>query len=258
MAARIPATRRVLFLLDFDGTLCKTVPRPEFAKLPRTRREFLARLNRDRHTLAIITGRSLPDIREKVGLAGIYYGGDFGLEIHGPRCRFLHPEAPRCRPLLNTMYRRLSELVRDIPFAWVERKRWSLTVHHRRVQPRDLRRLRKRLADVREKPVLGLKWKRGIQCWEVCPDIAWDKGNAALLLWHRLGKPYAIAIGDNVADKPMFHAVADKGLALSVGKRRIPPASRRIKSVPEVYRFLARQIARKEPHALRHPLNGSN
>src|SRR5439155_693454 len=59
-------------------------------------RATLARLAGSRRArLAILSGRGLADLRARVALNGVVYGGCHGLEIAGRRLRFRHPRAHR-------------------------------------------------------------------------------------------------------------------------------------------------------------------
>src|SRR5436190_889820 len=82
--SRIAAAGRVLLFLDFDGTLAPIVPDPHEARLPLRAREAMKALVRQPGvTLAIVSGRSLSDVRSRVGLEEAIYAGNHGFEIAG-------------------------------------------------------------------------------------------------------------------------------------------------------------------------------
>src|SRR5438876_668208 len=85
--------RRVLLLLDFDGTLCPIVSHAGRARLTPAQRNILQELASGPRQVALISGRSLADLRQRVGVRGITYCGNFGLAISGPKWNFLHPQA---------------------------------------------------------------------------------------------------------------------------------------------------------------------
>jgi trehalose 6-phosphate phosphatase len=73
--------RRSAILTDFDGTLAPIVERAEDAALPSAAREVLERLI-DRYALVgAISGRRAAEVRGLVGLDGIAYAGNHGLEL---------------------------------------------------------------------------------------------------------------------------------------------------------------------------------
>ena len=125
----------LMAILDYDGTLAPIASSPGAAVLAPSVRATLARLARsERARLAILSGRALADVRKRVGLDAVVYGGCHGLEIEGRGLRFRHP---RVRPLRVAAVRRA--LVRGaeaIPGAHVEFKGLCVSLHYRNVAPR--------------------------------------------------------------------------------------------------------------------------
>src|SRR6187397_1428665 len=76
---------RVMVACDFDGTLAPIVAHAEDAKLPPKARRALERLVKlPGVMLAIISGRALGDLRDRIGIDPILYAGNHGLEMLGP------------------------------------------------------------------------------------------------------------------------------------------------------------------------------
>ena len=88
ISKRIQEAQNLFLFLDYDGTLTPIVSTPDLALCPSEVKATLVKL-RDlpKVSLAIISGRSLEDIREKVGIPGIIYVGNHGLEIENPAGR---------------------------------------------------------------------------------------------------------------------------------------------------------------------------
>ncbi len=83
-------------ILDYDGTLTPLVASPGAATLAPSVRGTLARLaGCERTRLAILSGRGLADLRARVALEDVVYGGCHGLEIAGRDLHFRHPRAHR-------------------------------------------------------------------------------------------------------------------------------------------------------------------
>ncbi|MGH7465568.1 MAG: trehalose-phosphatase, partial [Longimicrobiales bacterium] len=79
------AAGSLLIGLDFDGTLAPIVPHPqEAALLPASRAALDALALRTDTHIALVSGRSLADLRRRVVLERVYYAGNHGLEIEGP------------------------------------------------------------------------------------------------------------------------------------------------------------------------------
>ena len=72
---------KIVLLLDFDGTLTPIVKPPNRAELSKSMRNLLIKLSKKQgFYLAILSGRTLKDIKKKIGLPNIIYGGNHGLE----------------------------------------------------------------------------------------------------------------------------------------------------------------------------------
>ena len=228
---------RVLVALDFDGTLVPMRARPHLASLGADERATLRRLDRGRSRVAMISGRSVADLRRAVGVPELLYSGVFGLEIAGPGWRYVHPKARRMQQALSDLVEGLSKLFSDVPGVLVEDKGVGLCVHYRNVREDRRKEFMRRLAHARSASHGGLRWRRGRLSWEVMPRTDWDKGNAAKLIWSRLGRPYLLVIGDERFDEPMLRVAYDRGVGLRVG-RGSTEARHRLRDSNSVRRFL--------------------
>jgi trehalose 6-phosphate phosphatase len=72
---------RTAILTDVDGTLAPIVPRPEEAAVPARASELLAELSERYGLVGCISGRRAKEARRLVGVEGIPYAGNHGLEI---------------------------------------------------------------------------------------------------------------------------------------------------------------------------------
>ncbi len=84
--------RRPMVCLDFDGTLSEIVSDPDSAILVDGAAEALEKLA-TQCPVAILSGRDLADIRQRVGLPGIWYAGSHGFELIGPDGSHHHNDA---------------------------------------------------------------------------------------------------------------------------------------------------------------------
>ena len=79
-------------LLDYDGTLSPIAPHPDLAIIPPETKSVLERLaNMPDVFVAIVSGRSVNNVKEMVGIEGITYAGNHGLEI-------IHPDGTKVSP----------------------------------------------------------------------------------------------------------------------------------------------------------------
>ena len=246
----IASRPRVLIVLDFDGTLVPMRARPHLASLDADARAMLRRLDRGGARVAMMSGRSVADLRKHVGVPDIIYGGVFGLEISGPGWRYVHPKARAMQQALTDLVEGLGRLFSDVPGVFVEDKGVGLCVHYRNV-PEDRRKeFARRLAHARAAAPGGLRWRRGRASWEVMPRTDWDKGSAVELIWLRLDRPYLLVIGDEHFDESMLRVAHDRGAGVRVG-RGSTEARHRLRDSNAVRRFLsglaARVGARRRP-----------
>ncbi|CAG5099795.1 Similar to tpsp: Bifunctional trehalose-6-phosphate synthase/phosphatase (Thermoproteus tenax (strain ATCC 35583 / DSM 2078 / JCM 9277 / NBRC 100435 / Kra 1)) [Cotesia congregata] len=84
---------KLALLLDYDGTLAPIATHPDLAILPLETKNVLQRLsNMPDVYIAIISGRNVNNVKSMVGIEGITYAGNHGLEIlHPDGSKFVHP-----------------------------------------------------------------------------------------------------------------------------------------------------------------------
>ncbi len=216
---RIRAAGSLLLFLDYDGTLTPIVERPELAVLAPPVREVLGALARSPGIrVAIVSGRSLADVRAKIGLPGLIYAGNHGLEIEGPGLSFQLPEAAVLRDELRTLCALLSDRLTRMTGVEVENKGLTASVHFRRSAPDP----EPEILDVVEAtltPAPGRFLLRpGKKVFEIRPRVNWHKGAAVLWIAERArhGSSLAIYIGDDATDEDAFLALRN-GITIKVG-----------------------------------------
>jgi len=99
-------------LTDVDGTLAPIAPRPEQAAVPAKASGLLARLSRRYGLVACVSGRRSEEARRLVGVDGIAYAGNHGLELLLPG-----EEAPRFDPSLQGRERDAAGFVSQLSAA---------------------------------------------------------------------------------------------------------------------------------------------
>lgn len=97
---------RTAILTDVDGTLAPIVERPELAAVPARASATLERLSERYGLVACISGRQAEEARRLVGVPGIAYAGNHGLELLRPG-----DGEPRLDPALRERERDAAELV---------------------------------------------------------------------------------------------------------------------------------------------------
>src|SRR3989304_3256421 len=62
------------------------------------------------------------DLKQKVGIKRIYYGGNHGLDISGSNVSYTHPKAILAKPIMTHIRQQLQKKIRDIDGAWLKDK----------------------------------------------------------------------------------------------------------------------------------------
>src|SRR5882762_4412574 len=119
--------QRAVFL-DYDGTLTPIVSHPENAWLSDSMRQTLRELA-VRAPVAILSGRDLDDVRRRVDIDTIVYGGSHGFDIVLPR-GLRRQVATEFLPNLDAAEKELREQLAGIRGARVERKHFSVAAHY--------------------------------------------------------------------------------------------------------------------------------
>ena len=212
----IGAAAHILLLSDYDGTLTPIVGRPEEAILSLEVKEILRALaKKPAYSVGIISGRSLSEVRDLVGIAGIYYAGNHGLELEGPNLKFINPAAKAAKAEFKYLVQQFSANLDNIEGVIVEDKGLSLSIHHRLVKKSEVvvvdeifrQIISPLLREGRVRVTLGKK------VWEVRPPIDWHKGKAVETIMREIPaspggeQGPVIYLGDDTTDEDAFQII---------------------------------------------------
>lgn len=228
-----------LFLFDFDGTLSPIAKKPGKAILPPDTRSWLRRLSRRRSVkVGIVTGRSLSDIKRRVGLKNIIYAANHGMEI-SYNGKLLLRKGHSYRKPLQELAGKLRSRFSNTKSVIVENKKLSVAVHFRKVKaglrPAVRRAIRALAMSYIKK--YDLQLTTGKMILEIRPERYWNKGNAVLWIWHRLAPKYTpVYVGDDMTDEKAFLAVKSRGLGIRIGKKKKSHARYCISSITAITR----------------------
>lgn len=188
--------------LDFDGVLAPIVERPADAvPSPETRAE-LQRLVERYALVAVVSGRTSEDVRNRLSVDGLVCVGSHGLE--------LEPQAERWR-------RGLAAFAADAPWPpdEIEVKDLAVAFHFR--GHADEAAAVRRLDTIAEEAVRqGLMARYGRKILEVLPPVGSHKGTAVRRLLEERGLRRGLAAGDDTTDIDAFAALDGLEVAVRV------------------------------------------
>ncbi|MBI2956149.1 MAG: trehalose-phosphatase [Acidobacteria bacterium] len=227
---------------DFDGTLAPIVRHPAEALLPAATRAVLRRLQQlPRVVVGIVSGRSLADLRQRIGLPGLHYIGSHGLEWSAPNGRRRSNVTAVSLACIRKLGKALDARLGDVPGLWVERKSVSVTVHYRNASRRAAEQARRAVTELLQQSSNCARLLQGKKVLELLPPGHGDKGQAVLRLVASMARngrrPLLIYLGDDTTDESLFRRLGGNDLSIHVGSG--PTRARyRLRSPREAARFL--------------------
>jgi len=233
---------KIALFLDYDGTLVPIQQDPAKCILSdRIKKQLQLLAHSNRCYLAILSGRSLPDIKKRVGIRKIYYGGNHGLDISGPDVRYTHPKAQLAKPVIKNVKHLLKKDIEHIKGAWLEDKKFTLSLHFRSADKKNIALVKKKFYKViaeflKQKSFAVIKGKKVL---ELTPNASWNKGSAVRLILQKLKNNYLpIYIGDDQTDETAFKELFKRGITIRIGKSKKTSADYYLKGHREVSRLL--------------------
>ncbi|MEM2884256.1 MAG: trehalose-phosphatase [Nitrososphaerales archaeon] len=205
MVNLLKASSSLFILLDFDGTLTPIVRRPQEAYLSTETKQLLKILaDNPRFQIAIVSGRMLNDVKERVGLEGLYYAGNHGLQITGPNLNFTHPKAEKLVDSIEKLANSLKSVLSGIEGVIVENKIFTISVHYRLTPLEKIGWVKKKVLNEANQ-FQQILVTQGKKVLEVKPSVDWNKGEAARFLVKSVA-PASLPIyaGDDNTDEDAF------------------------------------------------------
>lgn len=244
--------KELFLFLDFDGTLAPIVRTPREAVLPSRTRSLLERLARRKGlTLAVISGRSMADVKKRVGVQGIIYAGCHGLEVKPSRIRHFFSAGTGFSRAIKQVKKELKKRMSGVPGVFLEDKGICLGVHYRLVKAADAPLFKKAFSGA-VGPFLdekNIKIKNGKKVFDIMPPVEWDKGRAVLWLLKAYASPRqlreAVYIGDDMTDEDAFLSLKGRGISIRVGMKKDTRADYYLKNTEQARVFLKKVEAFK-------------
>lgn len=252
LCARAP---ELFCFLDYDGTLAPIAPRPELAHPLPSIKATLERLSTAPGTsVAIVSGRRLPELRTLITLPSVSYVGLHGAEVLLPNgeIRRLDPP-PGSAEALRVVREKLNGALSSLPGVWIEDKVWSVACHYRQAAQGTVQALSDVVRQIEAEIANSgapLEVITGLCVWEFRPQGI-HKGRAVRLLLDTI-RPAALPLyaGDDRTDEDAFASLPEPAITIRVGDSNQPTLARfRVASPAELKTFLesltAARLARK-------------
>ena len=194
--------------MDFDGTISEMVPTPDDATISVACAEALDRLSQKIALVALISGRSATDLREKVGLDAAQYVGNHGAEFILDGKHSIASGAAEYVDRVKAVFDHLRAAT-DEPGIYWQDKVLSASVHYRlAADPEQMVTvLTDALSSAPGVEELDVFW--GKLVLELRAPIGLNKGYAVRKLTTELDLDSAIAIGDDATDRDAMVALRD-------------------------------------------------
>jgi trehalose-phosphatase len=253
-SAALRVAPHVLLLSDYDGTLTPIVGRPVDAVLPAGVRDKLSSLaQKPDISIGIISGRSLADLRSLVGIGGIYYAGNHGLEIEGPGLSFTSEAAGQTESVIKDIAGRLAAALENVAGVIIEDKGLSLSLHYRLVRDDEINAVTETFQQL-ALPLVNegkVRVTSGKKVLEIRPPVDWDKGKAVATIageiktLRKLESVLVVYLGDDKTDEDAFRTLkSPAGWGVYIGgENTSSSAGYYLNSTGEVEELLSRILA---------------
>lgn len=241
------SNKKIIFFLDYDGTLTPIVKRPELAVISDEMKDTVKKLA-GKFTTAVVSGRMREDVENLLGIKGLFYAGSHGFDILGPGISMIQPQAQKTIPLVNKVSSLLKAAIGSIEGVIIEEKKFSVAAHYRLVPEQYLPKIKEAVEKVVNENK-QLRLMQGKKVFEILPAIDWNKGKAVCWIMKALGIPWkdslVIYIGDDTTDEDAFRTVNNRGISILVSEETRKSVANFRLSTPEQVGNLFRQLVDK-------------
>jgi trehalose 6-phosphate phosphatase len=244
VGAWLDAAEGLTLGLDFDGTLAAIGPDPEeTAILPRSRTAVERLAGHPRVEVTVISGRRLADVIERVGVDGVDYAGNHGLEMRIDGETEVHPDAEAAQPTIDALCADIRAELDGVPGCFVEEKGVTASVHFRRTPEEYVPEVLDAVESLAAARGDDVRLVDGKKVREIRPAVEWDKGDVVTRVAEDASDGWrTMYVGDDTTDEDAFRAVHPGGVAILVGERDGTAADYRVEDherVPSLLEWLA-------------------
>jgi trehalose 6-phosphate phosphatase len=192
-------------ITDIDGTISKIASTPDEAVVTDSMRRELVKLKDKFSLVAVISGRSAFNAKEMVGVDGLLYVGNHGLEFLKDEKLFMDPKVEKYLPKIKEAGKKLKEGdLSCITGLLFEDKEICFSIHYRLCDP--LENVREKILNILENDpeCKNLKISEGRCLVELKPPVGCDKGTILSNIIEQYNLEKIIYIGDDITDDDAF------------------------------------------------------
>lgn len=198
-------------ITDVDGTISRIAPKPDEAVVTTEMRNILTRLADKFKLVAVVSGRSVEDVRKLLGLDNVLYVGNHGLEYMKDGKIQFEPEVERYIPIVKKAARTLQkDKSCSMEGVFLEDKGVCFCVHYRmcsepeKTRKKLLKSIESAVKTANEEGLEKLSIKEGRKVLEIKPQAGYDKGTILekIVLKNHVEK--ALYLGDDITDNDAF------------------------------------------------------
>ncbi len=240
---KLRSIRGILLMFDFDGTLSPLASTPQQAKFPNNIKNLISKCSKF-FPVVIISGRSLKDIKIKVGLKNLIYAGNHGLEwqIGNKKDYFVvTKEAFQSYLVIKNEFKKIK---RFFPGILIEDKKLTLAIHYRKLDQKFVVKFKKKAESIIKlfNKINNLQVLRDKKTIEFRPNFDWNKGKFALYIFQYFENKFKhkilpIYFGDSATDEDVFK-ILPSGLTIKVGYSKISQAIYYLNNPSQVALFM--------------------
>ena len=193
-------------ITDIDGTISQPASTPQQAKISPLCRHYLSILCHRIALVAVTSGRRAGEVKDMVGIDGIVYIGNHGLERWAEGHSEFAKDVQNYSKVIKAVVKELNSIL-SIEGIWIEDKGVTASIHYR-LCPEPQLAERYILTALENLPqVKSLRILQEKKAIDLLPPVMVNKGTATLDLIQEYNLQGGIYLGDDFTDIDAFRAI---------------------------------------------------
>ena len=201
---RFKNDQKTAIVTDVDGTISQIAPTPGEAVLSPPMKDVILRLSEKFQMVAVVSGRPVEDVKRMIGIEGLLYVGNHGMEYMKNGRIHVDEDTKRYIQSINEAACKIKkEESCNAEGVLLEDKGLCFSIHYRLCKDPNAREiLLNALKDMEE--LKGLQIKEGRKIIEIRPPTGYDKGKILERIIHENNISRLLYLGDDVTDSDAF------------------------------------------------------